>query len=138
MSLRDTFLVLAVVVVWGANFVAIRWGVNEVPPLLLTSLRYVVAVLPAIFFVRRPKVALGILVAYGFAVGVGQFSLLFTAIKLGMPAGLSSLVMQLQVFFTIALAVLFLGERPGWWQLGGAAVAFAGIGVIGVERIGGA
>jgi O-acetylserine/cysteine efflux transporter len=138
MSLKDILLVLAVVVVWGVNFVAIAWAVDEIPPLLLTALRYVVAALPAVFFIRRPKVALGILIAYGFAVGVGQFSLLFTAIKLGMPAGLSSLVMQLQVFFTIALAVLFLGERPGPWQLVGAVVAFAGIGVIAIERLGGA
>ncbi len=138
MSPKDTLLVLVVVIVWGVNFVAIRWGVDEVPPLLLTSLRYVVAALPAIFFIRRPKVALGILVAYGFAVGVGQFSLLFSAIKLGMPAGLSSLVMQLQAFFTIALAVMFLGERPSVAQLIGALIAFGGIGVIALERLGGA
>lgn len=138
MTPRDILLALAVVTVWGVNFVAIRWGVDEVPPLLLTSLRYVVAALPAVFFIGRPKVALGILVAYGLAVGVGQFSLLFSAIKLGMPAGLSSLVMQLQAFFTIALAVLFLGERPNGAQLLGAGVAFAGIGMIAVERLGGA
>ncbi len=138
MTPKDVLLVLAVVIVWGVNFVAIRWGVDEVPPLLLTALRYVVAVVPAIFFIRRPKVALGILVAYGFAVGVGQFSLLFTAVKLGMPAGLSSLVMQLQAFFTIALAVLFLAERPSLPQLFGALIAFAGIGVIAIERMGGA
>jgi O-acetylserine/cysteine efflux transporter len=138
MSPRDILLVLAVVIVWGVNFVAIRWGVDEVPPLLLTALRYVVAAVPAIFFIKRPKVALGILVAYGFAVGVGQFGLLFTAVKFGMPAGLASLVIQLQAFFTIGLAVLFLGERPGPAQLIGALIAFAGIGVIALERLGGA
>jgi O-acetylserine/cysteine efflux transporter len=138
MTTRDTLLVLAVVIVWGVNFVAIRWGVDEVPPLLLTALRYAVAALPAVFFIKRPKVALGILVAYGFAVGVGQFGLLFSAIKLGMPAGLSSLVIQLQAFFTIALAVLFLKERPTLSSLLGAAVAFVGIGVIASERLGGA
>src|SRR3954463_9609914 len=133
MSVRDTLLVLAVVLVWGVNFVAIRWGVDEVPPLLLTALRYVVAAVPAVFFIKRPKVALGILVGYGIAVGVGQFGLLFTAIKFGMPAGLASVVIQLQVFFTIGLAVLFLGERPRGAQFAGALVAFAGIGVIAVE-----
>ncbi len=64
------------------------------------------------------------LVAYGLAIGVGQFGLLFLAIKLGMPAGLSSLVIQLQVFFTIfpRVGVLF-GERPAGAQLVGAGVA---------------
>lgn len=138
MPLRDIALALSIMVVWGVNFVAIRWGVNEVPPVLLTSLRYVVAAVPAVFFVRRPQVALGILVGYGFAVGVGQFGLLFAAIKYGMPAGLASLVIQLQAFFTIGLAVMFLGERPQGLQLVGALVAFAGIGVIALERLGGA
>jgi O-acetylserine/cysteine efflux transporter len=138
MSPRDLLLTLAVVTVWGVNFVAIKWGVDEVPPLLLTALRYLCAAVPAIFFIRRPKVGLGILVAYGNSIGVLQFGLLFVAIKLGMPAGLSSLVMQLQVFFTIGLAVAFLGERPGRFQLVGAVVAFAGIGAIGLERLEGA
>jgi O-acetylserine/cysteine efflux transporter len=138
MTPRDVLLALAVVIVWGVNFVAIRWGVDEVPPLLLSALRYVAAVLPAIFFIRRPKVAVSLLVGYGFVVGVAQFGFLFSAIKLGMPAGLASLVMQLQVFFTIGLAVLFLGERPKLPQLLGALIAFAGIGVIASERLGGA
>ena len=138
MSPRDIALVLAVVFVWGINFVAIRWGVDEIPPLLLTALRYVVAAVPAIFFVRRPQVAPAVLLAYGLALGVGEFGLLFLAIKLGMPAGLSSLVLQLQAFFTIALAVMFLGERPGPAQWLGALVAFGGIGVIATERLAGA
>ena len=50
-------------------------------------------------------------VAYGFAIGVCQFGLLFLGIKLGMPAGLSSLVIQMQVFFTIGLAVAFAGDH---------------------------
>jgi len=138
MTPRHLLLAFAVVTVWGVNFVAIRWGVNEVPPLLLTAFRFACAAVPAVFFIRRPKVELGILISYGFAIGVLQFGLLFAAIKLGMPAGLSSLVMQLQAFFTIGLAVVFLGERPGLFQLLGAAVAFAGIGVIGLERLEGA
>lgn len=138
MSPRDILLALAVAAVWGLSFVAIRWSVNEVPPLLATALRYVAAVLPAIFFVRRPKVGLWILVGYGLAIGVGQFGLLFTAIKLGMSASLGALVIQLQAFFTIALAMVFLGERPGWPQLAGAGIAFAGIMIIAAERLGGA
>jgi O-acetylserine/cysteine efflux transporter len=138
MTPRDTLLALAIVIVWGVNFMAIKWGVAEVPPLLLSALRYVVAVLPAIFFVRRPQVALGLLVAYGVFVGVGQFGLLFSAIHLGMPAGLASLVLQLQSFFTIGLAVVLLGERPRGAQLIGALVALVGIGAIAVEKLEGA
>lgn len=138
MTPRDTLLALAIVVVWGVNFMAIKWGVAEVPPLLLTSLRYMVAAVPAILFVKRPQVSLVILIAYGLAIGVGQFGLLFSAIHLGMPAGLASLVLQLQSFFTIGLAVAFLGERPKGAQLVGAAVALIGIGLIAIEKLGGA
>lgn len=138
MSPRDILLALAIVIVWGVNFMAIKWGVAEVPPLLLSSLRYVVAAVPMIFFVKRPQVALGLMIAYGFGVGVGQFGLLFSAIHLGMPAGLASLVLQLQTFFTIGLAVAFLGERPKAAQLAGALVALVGIGLIAVEKFEGA
>lgn len=138
MPLRDILLALAVATVWGLSFIAIRWGVDEVSPLLLTALRYTFAALPAVFFIRPPKADWRIVVAYGFAIGVGQFGLLFLAIKLGMPAGLSSLVIQLQVFFTIGLAFLLFGERPTVSQIAGALIAFAGIGVIAIERLDGA
>lgn len=138
MSTRDTLLALAIAVVWGVNFLAIKWGVAEVPPLLLTALRYVVATVPAIFFVKRPQVSLGILITYGIFIGVGQFGFLFTAIHLGMPAGLASLVLQLQSFFTIGLAVLLLRERPGPAQLLGALVAIIGVAIIAIEKLEGA
>ncbi len=138
MPLRDIALALGVVLIWGLNFVAIKWGVDEISPFLLTGLRYLGCALPAVFFIRKPDVGWPVLIAYGLTVGVLQFSFLFTAIRLGMPAGLASLVMQMQVFFTMALAVLLLGDRPSPLQLGGAAIALVGLGTIGAEHIGGA
>jgi len=138
MSPRHILLALLVVFVLGVSFVAIRWGLDEVPPLTLTALRYLAAAVPAVFFVKPPRVKPALLIGYGLAIGVGQFGILFLAIKLGMPAGLSSLVIQLQVFFTIFLAFFLFGERPLPVQVGGALLAFAGIGVIGLERLDGA
>ncbi|QQR36693.1 EamA family transporter [Devosia oryziradicis] len=138
MPLRDIALALGVVLIWGLNFVAIKWGVDEISPFLLTALRYLGCALPAVFFIRKPDVGWQILIAYGFTVGVLQFSFLFTAMRLGMPAGLASLVMQMQVFFTMALAVILLGDRPTPLQLVGAAIALAGLGTIGAEHVGGA
>ena len=132
---RDILLALTVPLVWGLSFIAIRWGVDEVSPLLLTAIRYFFAAIPAVFFIRRPQVDWRILVGYGLAIGVGQFGLLFLSIKLGLPAGLSSLVIQLQVFFTILFAYAMFGERPSRWQIAACVVAFAGIGVIAVERV---
>lgn len=138
MPLRHILLALALATVLGLSFVAIRWGVDEVSPLLLTALRYIFAAVPALFFVRRPDVDWRLLVGYGLAIGVGQFGLLFIAIKLGMPAGLSALVVQLQVFFTILLAWWVFGEKPRPIQVAGALTAFAGIFVIALERFDGA
>ncbi|MBU1305129.1 MAG: EamA family transporter [Alphaproteobacteria bacterium] len=138
MSLRDIGLALGVILIWGLNFVAIKWGVDEVSPYMLTALRYLGCALPAVFFIRRPKVSWSLLIAYGTTVGILQFSFLFSAMRLGMPAGLASLVMQMQVFFTMGLAVLFLGERPPLLRLVGATIALAGLGTIGIEHLGGA
>jgi O-acetylserine/cysteine efflux transporter len=135
MPARHILLALAIAAVLGVSFVAIHYGLEEAPPLFLTAARYLFAALPAVFFVRRPEVDWRLLVVYGLCVGVGQFGLLFIAIELGMPAGLSSLVIQLQVFFTILLASIVFGERPKPAQVVGALVAFAGIGVIAIERI---
>jgi len=134
MSPRDLLLALLVVVVWGLNFVMIKWGVEEVPPLFLTALRYLCAALPMVFFIRRPQVKTTTLIAYGLAIGFAQFGLLFSAIKLGLPAGLASLIIQTQAFFTFGLAVLFLGEKLGRMQVITATVAILGIGVIAIER----
>ena len=130
MPLRDVLTALFVVVVLGSNFVAIKVGLEQVPPLLLTGLRFLFAALPAAFFVRPPKAPAGLVVAFGFALGVVQFGLLFVAIRLGMPTGLASLVIQLQVFFTIALASVLLSERPTGLQVLGGLLAASGVAVI--------
>ena len=55
MKPSDLALALVVVVVWGVNFVVIKAGVGEVPPLLLGALRFLAAALPAVAFLRPPK-----------------------------------------------------------------------------------
>jgi O-acetylserine/cysteine efflux transporter len=127
---RDLALVLLVVLLWGMNFVVIKLGLRGVSPFVLGGLRFTLTAVPAIFFLRRP--ALPIRVYAGFAVTtfLGQFALLFWAIKVGMPTGLSSLVHQSQVFFTVLLAAVVLGERPRPVQLAGMSVAALGLATI--------
>ena len=134
MPLRHNALAATVALLWGVNFLAIDIGLETFPPLLFVALRFALTAFPAVLLVRRPAVDLKWVVAVGFFLSVGQFGLLFVAIHIGMPAGLSSLVIQLQAVFTIALAVAFLGERPSRLQLCGAFVAFAGLASIAVGR----
>lgn len=126
----DLLTALLVVTIWGINFVVIRIGLQDLPPLLFTALRFVFAALPLVFFVRRPALPLRLLLGFAMFQFAFQFSLLFVGMKLGLPAGLASLVIQLQAFFTIGMAVLFLGERPRASQLTGALIAFAGMGLV--------
>jgi O-acetylserine/cysteine efflux transporter len=134
----DVFTAVAVAVVWGFTFIAIKFGVGEAPPLMLSALRFAFAALPLVFFVARPKANFGIVALYGLFIGVGQFGLLFIAIREGMPVGLTSLVVQLQAFFTIFFAWAFFHERPRAAQLFGAFIAFLGIALIGSRRLDGA
>lgn len=135
MSPRDLLIATLLVAVWGTNFVALKWSLEEIPPFLLIALRYTFTALPAVFFIARPNVSWRFMALYATFVGILQFSLAYTGMKLGMPAGLSSLVVQTQVFFTFILAVWLLGERPGLLQIVGTLVAFAGIGAIALERL---
>ncbi|AXD24637.1 O-acetylserine/cysteine exporter [Salmonella enterica] len=127
MSRKDGFLALLVVVVWGLNFVVIKVGLHHMPPLLLAGLRFLLVAFPAIFFVARPKVPLTLLLGYGLTINFGQFAFLFCAIKFGMPAGLASLVLQAQAFFTMALGAFVFSERLQRKQLAGIALAIIGV-----------
>ncbi|MCB1908447.1 MAG: EamA family transporter [Rhodocyclaceae bacterium] len=126
----DVVLALVVVVVWGVNFVVIKAGVGEVPPLLLGALRFLAAALPAVAVLRPPKLPLRLYVAYGMTIALGQFAFLFTAIHVGMPSGLASLVLQSQALFTMLFAAFWLGERWRPEQLAGLLLAAVGLAAI--------
>jgi O-acetylserine/cysteine efflux transporter len=138
MSPRDIGAAVSVAVVWGLAFIAIKVGVAETSPLILSALRFVFAAFPAVLFIEPPKAPPWKVALYGLLLGVGQFGLLFIAIRAGFPVGLASLVIQAQAFFTVALAWLFLREWPRRAQILGGLVAFAGVGVIGWARLAGA
>ncbi len=117
MTRKDGLLALLVVVVWGLNFVVIKLGLYNMPPLMLAGLRFMLVAFPALLFVARPAIPLRLLLGYGLTISFGQFAFLFCAIGLGMPAGLASLVLQAQAFFTIILGAFVFGERLQGKQL---------------------
>lgn len=138
MNARDTLLATAVAIVWGLTFIAIKIGVQETSPLMLSALRFTFAAFPFVLFVKPPKAPALTVLAYGLLIGVGQFGLLFVAIHQGFPVGLASLILQAQAFFTIGLAWVVMREAPTRPQLIGGAIAAAGIAAIGSERLAGA
>ena len=130
LPLRHLAVTLAVVAVWGTNFVVIRLALDELPPLLLATLRFTLAFAPAAFFLPRPDVPWRYLAAYGLFIGVGQFGLLFIAMERNITPGLASVVVQMQVFFTIALFMWRNGERLQGFQWVALLLGICGIGVI--------
>jgi O-acetylserine/cysteine efflux transporter len=138
MTLRDGLAALLVVTLLGLNFVAIKVGLGTIPPLMLCALRFGFAAVPAALVIRPPRAPIALVAAFGLALGVGQFGLLFTAIRLGMPAGLSSLLIQVQVPFTVALAWILLRERPRALQVLGGVIALLGVAAVALGRAGGA
>ena len=134
MKPRDLLLALAVVVAWGVNFVVIEVGLEDFPPLLFSALRFFFAAIPAIFILGRPRVAWRYVIGVGLALGVAKFGLLFIAMDRGVPAGLSSLVLQSQVIFTVLFAVAVLRERPRPTQVIGIMIACVGMVLIMLDR----
>ena len=110
---KDLIAALCVVFIWGTNFVAMKVGLKDFTPFQLGAARYILAILPLILFVRPPKLHWKWVVLFGLFQGVGQFGLLFLALRIGMTAALASVVLQTQVFFTALFGVVLLRERIG-------------------------
>lgn len=130
MPIPHLLLVLLVVIIWGLNFIFVKLGLEEVSPLLLCALRFFLASIPAVFFVKLPDGSFKIIALYGLVMFALQFSFVFMGMHVGMTPGMASLIMQVQVFFSMFFAVLFLGEQPAIGQIIGALVSFLGIGLV--------
>jgi O-acetylserine/cysteine efflux transporter len=130
LSLQHALLALAVTAVWGSNFVVIKVALGHLPPLTFAALRFVFAFVPAAFFLKRPQVPMRNLAAFGVLIGLGQFGLLYIALKGQIAPGLASLVMQTQTFLTIGLSMWITRERLKGFQWAALALGAIGLGVI--------
>ncbi|GII98520.1 O-acetylserine/cysteine efflux transporter [Sediminihabitans luteus] len=131
---RHVALATLVAVIWGVNFVVIDLGLDGFPPMLLLAVRFVVVLVPALWLVPRPQVPWRDVVLVGACMSLGQFTLLYTAIAVGLPAGLASLLLQAQVVLTIVLSAGVLHERPTRPQVIGVAIGAVGLGIVAVGR----
>lgn len=127
--MHSKHLILAVLVtaVWGLNFPITQLGLASIDPLLLTALRFALAALPWVFFIRRPPIALGWLAAYGLIFGVAMWALINLGIEMGVPAGTAALLIQFSAFFTLGWGVLLFRERLRFGQVVGIGLAAVGL-----------
>lgn len=121
---------IAVALVWGLNFVVIKLGLHDFPPFLFSALRFALAAFPAVFFLGRCPVRWRTLLFIGVVLGVIKFGLLFWSIQAGLGAGLASLVLQSQVFFSVILAAILYHERVTRWDMAGLGLGVVGLAVI--------
>lgn len=130
--MRPIHILLGIIItaIWGFNFVVLKVALEDIPPLLLTALRFMFACLPVLFLPKPVGMTFKHMIIVGLTSFLGQYIFLFVAMKLGMPAGLSSVTLQLQVFITILLSIILLGERPKRQQILGGVVALLGLGTI--------
>lgn len=135
---RHLLLGLLVALIWGVNFVAIDLGLRDTLPLVLVALRFALVAVPLVFFVPRPDAPWRVIAGIGLFMSAGQFGLLFTAMHLGLPAGLAAVVLQCQMIFTLVIGAVALRERPTRMQLIGALLGVAGLGIVALGRLEGA
>ena len=134
---KHLLLVLFIVLIWGVNFVAVYIGLKTFPPFMLSAIRFGLSALPLVFFIPRPKAPLMLIICYGLFNFAIQFGLIFTGIHLGLSPGLASLVLQVQIFFSIALAFLVFHDRPSPFKIAGSLISFIGIGIVAFHINGG-
>lgn len=127
------FLGLLVVMIWGFTFVVVKIGLEDISPLLLGCSRFFLTSIPAVFFIKKPAVPFRMVIFYGLVMFALQFALLFIGIHEGVSAGMASLLLQLQVFFSMLLACVFFKEKLLPSQVFGALISFSGIAVVGMN-----
>lgn len=134
MTPRHALAAAAVAIIWGANFVVIDAGLHDMPPLTFVALRFLAVLVPAIFVVKRPQARWRDILLIGLFLSLGQFGLLYLSLHLGMPPGLASLVVQVQIIFTVVIAALALRERPTRRQQLGVLIGLVGLTVVALGR----
>lgn len=126
-------MAIAVVALWGFNFVVVEIALEEIPPLIFGCFRFFLTSIPAIFFVKKPDVPLRMVMWYGLTMFALQFSFLFLGMYSGVTPGLASLVLQFQLLFTLLLGAIFFKEKLGVRQVIGGSIAFLGIVIVGIH-----
>lgn len=126
MKPADLAIALAIMVMWGLNFVMAKIGLRHWPPIFFVMLRFACVAAFLLPFVRLPRAQLKQLLALSVVLGSLHFPLMFTAMR-QLDAGTAAVVVQLQVPFAALLGHFLYKDRLGWRSLSGMALAFGGV-----------
>ncbi|MGE0563025.1 MAG: DMT family transporter [Pseudolabrys sp.] len=130
MSAIQVFFAVTVPLLWGYQFVVIKVGVLQFPPLFFLALRFLVIAVLLIPFVKRPtRQQFGPVAAISVFLGGLNFGLFYVGLGLG-SGSMSAIAYQLATPFTILLAWPLLAERPSLTTSAGVVIAFVGVVVL--------
>ncbi len=129
MSLRELSLLLLICFIWGFHFVVLKFAVGELPPLFYAAIRMILVSLILSPFLVWRKREMGFVLIGGLCLGGLNYALMFTGLKYA-TASAAAIALELNVPFATVMAMLFLGDRPGWRRLLGITLAFLGVAVI--------
>lgn len=133
MKPRDFILAVGAALIWGATFPVSAIALETTPPIFFAFLRFLCAGAFALV-IPRPAIPWPTLIVIGLLLGAAQFGLMFVAMTQGISAGLASLLVHTQAFFTIIIAMAVFGERLTRRQILALGVAAAGLGCLVVNR----
>jgi len=136
MQRKHLVLAILVTLVWGLNFPISKIGLKTIDPFILTGIRFSLAAIPLVFFIKRPNVSFLYLAGYGMIFGVAMWALINLGIEIGVPPGIASLVIQLSAFFTMLWGALIFKENIRANQMLGALLALIGLAGILMTRTG--
>ena len=129
LPMRDALLALLVAAIWGMGYVVAKGAMAHFPPIFLMALRYLVAASVLVWFAGPLNGQFPRLLGISVVGATAAYSLTFTGVD-GVDAGLGALIVQLEVPFMVLFAALIFGERPGWREGIGIAIAFVGVALI--------
>jgi len=133
MRFAHLMVVLALNLAWGLNFLAIRYAVEELPPVFSAGLRFALIFLLLVPFMRFPKGSIRPLLTAAFVIGALHFGILYYAISFADDISSVAIATLTNVPFATLLAVIFLGERIGLISITGMVLAFAGVMILGFD-----
>ncbi|WLG90517.1 EamA family transporter [Pseudomonas cucumis] len=135
MQKKHLVLAILVTLVWGVNFPITKLGLRSIDPFVLTGIRFALAAIPLVFFIKRPAIKFSYVAAYGFIFGLGMWGVINYGIQVGVSPGIASLIIQLSVFFTMGWGALLFKEKLRGAQLIGALLALVGLeGIISTQQ----
>ncbi|MFZ5834874.1 MAG: DMT family transporter [Pseudomonadota bacterium] len=133
MSPPHLALILFITLVWGFNYVAGKAGVNELPPVLFTCLRF--ALLSAILlpWLKLHRGQMGSIAIISLTMGGVHFAIFYMGLAAAHDVSTVAIAGQLGVPFATIMSILFLKEQVHWKRWAGITASFIGVMIIGFD-----